>query len=169
MKRWIALLLSALLSLSLTACGDKEPPPLPEEGFACQTTVQYKEMTVEGKLTCTKDGKLTLACTLPKSLYGVTLGYDDTGMTMGLGKMQMAIPAESVPQSALIGCLAGVLTARHSGGELTDEGYVYAGQIEGVDYTLVCDPVTGLPVSLSVPSEELTAVFTDGQTLSQTE
>ncbi len=169
MKKWIALLLSALMGLSLTACGDKEPPTLPGDGFTCQTTVQYKEMTVEGTLTYTKDGKLTLACTLPKSLYGVTLGYDDTGMTMGLGKMQMAIPAESVPQSALIGCLAGVLTARHNGGELTDEGYVYTGQIEGVDYTLVCDSATGLPVSLAVPSEELTAVFADGQKLSETE
>lgn len=169
MKKWIALLLSVLMGLSLTACGGKEPPPLPEDGFTCQTTVQYKEMTVEGTLTCTGDGKLTLACTLPKSLYGVTLGYDDNGMTMGLGKMQMAIPTDSVPQSALIGCLAGVLTAPHSGGELTDEGYVYTGQTEGVDYTLVCDFATGLPVSLSVPSEELTAVFTDGQKLSQTE
>lgn len=161
MKKWVSLVLSVLIGLSLTGCGEEKPPSLPENGFTCQTTVQYKEMTVEGTLTCTGDGNLTLECTLPKSLYGVTLGYDGTGMTMGLGKMQVAIPAESVPQSALIGCLARVLTADRGDGTLTDEGYVFSGQVEDTAYTLVCDPATGLPVSLTVPAEEMTAVFTE--------
>lgn len=165
MKKWVSLVLSVLIGFSLTGCGAQKPPTPPENGFTCQTIVQYKEMTVEGKLTCSGDGKMTLECTLPKSLYGVTLGYDGTGMTMGLGKMQVAVPAEKVPQSALIGCLARALTADHTDGELTDEGYVFSGKVEDTAYTLVCDPATGLPVSLSVPQEELEAAFTDVQLL----
>ena len=161
MKRWVSLVLALLVGVSLTGCGEEKPPALPDSGFGCLTAVQYGDMTVEGKLTCTEDGKLTLECTLPKSLYGVTLGYDGNGMTMGLGDMQMSVPAESVPQSALIGCLARVLTATHTTGEMTDEGYVVSGQVENAAYTLVCDPTTGLPVSLTVPAEQLTAVFTD--------
>lgn len=165
MKKWVSWVCAALMGLSLTACGGGEPPAPPENGFTCQTTVQYQEMTVEGTLTCTGDGELTLECTLPKSLYGITLGYDGTGMTMGLGGMQMSVPAEKVPQSALIACLAGVLTADHTGGTATDEGYVLEGTAGEVAYTLVCDPATGLPVSLSVPAESLTAVFTDATPL----
>lgn len=165
MKKWVSLVCTALLGLSLTACGGGESPAPPENGFTCQTTVQYQEMTVEGTLTCSGDGKLTLECTLPKSLYGITLGYDGDGMTMGLGEMQVSVPAEKVPQSALIGCLAKVLTADHTGGETTDEGYVLEGTLEDTAYTLVCDPATGLPVSLSIPTEDLTAVFADATPL----
>ena len=161
MKKWVSLVLLLLIGVSLTGCKEESPPPPPEDGFRCQTTVQYGDMTVEGALACTGDGKLTLECTLPKSLYGVTLGYDGNGMTMGLGEMQMSVPTESVPQSALIGCLARVLTADHTAGEVTDEGYVVSGQVENTAYTLVCDATTGLPVSLTVPAEQLTAVFTE--------
>ena len=165
MKKWVALVLSVLIGCSLIGCGEEKPPTLPKEGFTCQTTVQYKEMTVEGELTCYNDGQMALKCTLPKSLYGVTLGYDGSGMTMGLGEMQVAIPEEKVPQSALIGCLARVLTAEHADGEMTDEGYVFTGSAEGVAYTLVCDPSTGFPVSLTIPDETLTAVFTEATAL----
>lgn len=165
MKKWVSLVLTLLVGVSLTACGAEKAPPPPENGFTCQTTVQYQDMTVEGTLTCTKDGKLTLECTLPKSLYGVTLGYDGSGMTMGLGEMQVAVPAESVPQSALIGCLARVLTADYTEGEMTDEGYVVTGQVGETAYTLVCDPATGLPLSLSVPAEQMMAAFAEATPL----
>ncbi len=161
MKKWVSSVLSLWMAVCLVGCGAEKAPEPPENGFTCRTAVQYQDMTVEGTLTCTADGTMTLECTLPKSLYGVTLGYDGTGMTMGLGEMQIAVPAEKVPQSALIGCLARVLTADHTAGEMTDEGYVISGSVEEVAYTLVCDPITGLPTSLSVPAQQLTAVFTE--------
>lgn len=161
MKKWVSLVAVTMLCLSLIGCGKEVTPTLPENGFTGQVSVQYKEMLVEGQLTCGSDGSLSLACTQPKSLKGITFGWDGTGMTVGLGKMQVAMPAESVPQSALIGCLARVLTADHPEGTLTDGGYVLSGRAGDTAYTLVCDPDTGLPVSLSVPEEELSAAFAE--------
>lgn len=104
---------------------------------------------------------MTLDFTLPKSLQGVTLGFDGTEMTMGLGGMDLAVPTEQIPQSALLVCLLRTLSASHPDGAETEEGLVVRGEVEQTAYVLVCDPVSGLPRSLSVPDEELEAVFTE--------
>lgn len=167
MKKWVSLVFALLMGLSLLGCGKKETPTLPKDGFTCQVSVQYKEMLVEGRLTCADDGSLSLACTQPKSLKSVTFGWDGGGMTVGLGEMQVAIPAETAPQGALIACLAQVLAADHGEGTVTDAGYLIEGQAGDMAYTLVCDPETGLPVSLTVPQEELSAAFDQVTLLSQ--
>ena len=61
----------------------------------------------------------------------------------------------------MIRCLAAVLAASHPTGTLTDDGYVIRGEAEGNTYVLVCDPTSGLPLTLSVPSQQLEAVFTN--------
>ncbi len=156
--RWIAVLGAALL---LTGCGAPQSAPPVTDGFTCRAAMQYREMAVEGELTCTTDGGATLSFILPKSLQGITLGWDGGAMTMELGGMSLAVPPEKVPESALIRSLLAVLTASHPTGTLTDGGYVIEGEAEGVSYTLVCDPTSGLPLSLTVPDQELEAVFTD--------
>ena len=169
MKQWVLRLFAVLSALLLLAGCDASSSVDPiTSGFTCHTAMQYREMAVEGTLTCSTDGRATLAFTLPKSLQGVTLGWDGSGMTMELGGMRMAMPTEKVPESALIRCLLTVLTAAHPAGDLTDEGYVIQGQVEHLNYTLVCDPTSGLPLSLSIPDEPLEAVFTDMTRLSET-
>lgn len=162
MKQWVLRLAAVLCAaLLLTGCGTPPPTPPVTDGFTCHTMLQYREMTVEGTLVCCSDGGASLAFELPKSLQGVTLGWDGSGMRMQLGGMSVSVPEEKVPEGALIRRLLAVLTASHPGGSLTEEGYIINGEVEGVAYTLVCDPATGLPLSLSVPQEELEAVFTD--------
>ena len=162
MKRWVIPLTVWLVAVCLIAgCGTPSSAPPVTDGFTCHAAMQYREMAVEGELTCTTDGGATLSFILPKSLQGVTLGWDGDAMTMELGGMSLTVPPEKVPESALIRCLLAALTASHPEGSLTDSGYVIEGEAEGVAYTLVCDPTSGLPLSLSVPDEELEAVFTD--------
>ena len=157
---------AVLMAVALTLCGCQKSAPQPDtDGFTCRATVRYREMDVEGTLTCTEDGKMTLDFTLPQSLYGVTLGFDGDEMTMGLGGMDMSVPTEQIPQSALLVCLLRTLSAPHPDGAETEEGLVIRGEAEQTVYVLVCDPVSGLPRSLSVPDEELEAVFTDVKTL----
>ena len=43
-----------------------------------------------------------------------------------------------------------------------------SGEVGGKAYELVCDPDTGAPVSLSMPEEELAAVFTEFTSLETT-
>jgi len=162
------LALVAALTVGLTACGSRHPDNTTQPvtaGFSCQAAIQYHEMTLQAQLTRQTDGKLLLAFTQPKSLSGVALGWDGKAMTMELGGMSVAIPADKVPQGALIQRLLQVLTAEHKDGTVTEEGYVLNGDVEGEAYTLVFDPTTGLPVALSLPAEELEATFTQGTAL----
>ena len=165
MKRWVVGAMAVLLAVS----GCKAPPATTPitEGFSCYATVTYREMAVEGQLTCSDDGEMSLAFTLPKSLQGVALRWDGAAMTMELGGMSLELTEEKVPQSALIRCLLQVLTAPHPDGSETEDGYVVQGETEGAAYVLVCDPTSGLPRSLSVPEQELEAVFTETTRLTQ--
>lgn len=165
MKYWVTRFTAAAAAVGIVfaavGCGGTSSTTPVTDGFTCRTAIQYREMAVEGDLTCSEAGQMTMTFTLPKSLQGITLGWDGTAMSMELGDMRMDLPTDKVPQGALIRCLLQVLTAAHPDGTVTDEGYVVSGETEGVAYALVCDPTSGLPRSLSVPQEELEATFTD--------
>lgn len=169
MKHWVCKLTVLSLSLLLLCgCrgGGSAAKPV-TDGFTCQANIRYGELDVEGQLTCQKDGTVAMAFTLPKSLQGITLGYNGKGMTMTLGEMEMTLPAEKVPESGLIRCLTQALTASHPKGEKTDRGYRITGETQGDAYVLLCDAQTGYPLSLSVPSESLDAVFSDCKALTE--
>ncbi len=172
MKRWIISMVAALaLCGMLAGCRAGHPNNTAHpvtDGFTCRTEIQYHELELHAQLSRQTDGKLLLAFSLPKSLDGVVLGWNGRAMTMELGGMSVTVPTERVPQGALIQRLLQVLSATPSAGTVTDEGYVMNGDIDGEAYTLVCDPQTGLPRSLSLPSEELEVAFSDC-TLLQTE
>lgn len=165
MKRWILSLTAALATvLLISGCGGRHPDNTAQpvtDGFSCSAVIQYHELELQAQLSRQTDGRLRLAFSAPKSLEGVVLGWDGQAMTMELGGMHVAIPTERVPQGALIQRLLQVLTATPADGTVTDEGYVMSGTVDELAYTFVCDPQTGLPRSLWVPSEELEAVFSD--------
>ena len=160
--------IGVLLMLPLfvfSGCGQKAAIPPITDGFTSHVAVEYREMLIEGDLTCGQDGAVAMDFTLPKSLYGVSLRWDGQEMSIALGGMHLAVPAEKVPQSALLCCLAGVLAADHEMDGTTDEGSVITGQVDGKAYELVCDAKTGFPLRLSMPEEELEATFTAFQLL----
>lgn len=164
MKHRIIMAIACVLAVCmLGGCGaaaneTKEPVT---DGFSCTAQITYGEMELTARLRRTAAEAFTVAFESPKSLNGVTVGLSGTDMTLELGGMKVAVPTERVPQRALILCLARVLEATHPTGQRTEDGYVIEGEAEGESYTLVCDPDSGLPRSLSVPSQELTVTFTD--------
>lgn len=168
MKRSVFVLSAVLLISLLSGCTRNHPDNAVSpvtNGFTCEAVIRYHELELQGQLSRHSDGKLLMAFTAPKSLNGIALGWDGTHMTMELGGMSVDVPTEKVPQGALIQRLLQVLCATHTNGTVTDEGYVVAGEIEGQPYTLVCNPDTGLPCSLSLPEEELDAVFSNASIL----
>ena len=146
--------------LCLCGCGKKTTIQPVTDGFTAQATIRYKEMDVKGQFSCSTDGRVTMVFAEPKSLDGVTLGWTGTQMQMQLGGMSIAVAEDTVPDGGLIRCLTQVLSnVEPKKGEQEGGDYVIRGEAEGKTYTLVCDAATGLPKTLSVPSENLTAEF----------
>lgn len=157
----IALL--CVFSICLMGCDNtQEEDFIPvTAGFSCRFTVDYRELALQGELKRFSSGKLVLTFSQPQSLDGVTIGWDGENMSMELAGMSVSVSPDKVPESALIKSLLGVLQAKPDNVMLTDEGYVMEGNVENFAYTLVCDGQTGLPISLSMPENELMAVFSE--------
>ena len=163
MKRYFGLLF-AVIAVLLCLCGCEKKTAIDPitDGFTAQTTIRYKEMDVKGQFSCSTDGRVTMVFTEPKSLDGVTLGWTGTQMQMQLGGMSIAVAEDSMPDGGLIRCLVQVLShVEAKKGKQNGKEYVISGDAEGKSYTLTCDAETGLPKSLSVPDENLTATFSE--------
>ena len=156
----------AALCLALAGCGavGQTAPPVTED-FTCRVAVSYHGMALTGQLSRTVDGKLLMTFSEPASLSGVAIGWDGKTMSMELAGMSIGVDADKVPQGALIKSVLRVLTADLPQGTASEEGTVFSGEVDGTAYTFVCAPDTGLPLSLSVPEEELTVVFTEASLL----
>ena len=156
----LAAVLAALLCLC--GCGTKSTIQPITDGFTAQATIRYKEMDVAGQFSCSADGRVNMVFSLPKSLDGVTLGWNGSEMQMRLGGMTITVAEDSMPDGGLIRCLTRVLAAvEPEGGKKEGERYVIDGNADGTLYTLVCDAESGLPLSLSVPDERLEVTFSD--------
>ncbi len=146
--------------LCLCGCGKQTTIDPITDGFTAQASIQYKGMDVQGQFSCSADGRVTMVFSLPRSLDGVTLGWNGSEMQMRLGGMTIAVAEDSMPDGGLIRCLTRVLSSvKPKEGEREGADYIISGEVEDTAYTLVCDAESGLPKSLSVPDEELTATF----------
>lgn len=163
MKRiYGALLVIVTVLLCLCGCGKKSTIQPITDGFTAQATIRYKEMDVAGQFSCSADGRVNMVFSLPKSLDGVTLGWNGSEMQMRLGGMTITVSEDSMPDGGLIRCLTRVLAAvEPSGGKKEGERYIIDGDVGGTAYTLVCDVTTGFPLSLSVPDEQLEVTFSE--------
>lgn len=154
----LAVMIAALLCLC--GCGKQTTIDPITDGFTAQAVIQYKGMDVQGQFSCSNDGRVNMVFSQPKSLDGVALGWNGSEMQMKLGGMTIAVSEDSMPDGGLIRCLTRVLASvKPKDGKQEGGDYVISGDAEGTAYTLVCDAATGLPKTLSVPDEELTATF----------
>ena len=164
------ILTAVLCAAMLVGCakrrGDAATPVT--AGFTCEVGIDYRGMTLKGQLSRTQDGRLLVTLFEPPSLSGMAISWDGKEMAMELGGVRVPVNAANVPQGALMKSLLTVLTAAPSAGELTDEGYVVQGEIDGKAYTVVCAPDTGLIRSLSVPDDELAVTFGETALLTET-
>lgn len=174
MKRWVrlaAVLLGCCLLLTVVGCtaGKSETTPPVTDCFTCRITAQYHDLSLAGQLSRLEDGKMLVTFTEPTSLSGVAIGWDGTKMSMELAGMSIAVDEQKVPQSALVKRLLQLLTAPHEGGTMEQEGLVTTGEIDGLAYTMVSDPHTGLLRSLSLPEEALQVTFSETSLLTDSD
>ncbi len=161
MKRVLSVMVVAALLLLPVGCKQEETPAVEPvtTGFSCEVSADYRGMAIKGTLTREASGELRVSLTEPATLSGMAVRWDGEKMTMELGGMQIPVDAAKVPQGALVKSVLSALAAVPVQGELTDDGYVVGGEVDGKEYTVVCAPDTGLVRSLSVPQDELTVAF----------
>lgn len=165
MKRWIIVGIAAVLIgggvfwFSQNKKANAAPPIT--DGFTCNVAITYHQTELDGTLSRTADGKLSVSFSKPATLSGMTVNWDGEEMTLQLGSLNVPVNAQNVPQGALIKRLLSVLTVQTEDGELTEQGYTVSGDIDGLAYTVVYDAESGLIRSVSAPNEDLQVVFSD--------
>lgn len=166
LRRLSCLLLSALTLFSLSACssgkkGTEEPVTA---GFECDMDVQYRDMDVKGHLTRQTAGTLRMEVTEPASLNGLSMEWNGENVQLRLHGLSFDVDPSAIPQSALGKGILGALDTAlglHEDRTVTEEGVATKGSSLDGEFTLVSDPETGSLLSLTIPSLELTAQFSN--------
>ena len=153
-------------ALVLSACSSKkngaEEPVT--AGFECDMDVQYRDMEVKGHLTRQTAGTLLLEVTEPATLNGLSMEWDGENVQLRLHGLSFDVDPSAIPQSALGKGILGALDTAlglHEDRTVTEEGVSTKGSTLDGEFTLVSDPETGNLLSLTIPSLELTAQFSN--------
>ena len=160
MRRLAGLALCAILLL--TGCRSQQAAEPVSHDFSCTVQAVYRELAVEGTLTRTSAGTLTLVFSEPPTLDGLTARWDGETVTLSMYGMSFSVDPAAVPESALgEELLAAFDSALRGEGEQRIENgkRIVSGNGANGAYTLVFDAASGVPLSLSVPSLPLTATF----------
>lgn len=157
MSVWVCCLLLLVGLVGCTATRERVDPVT--SGFTCAVEMSYRELELVGQLTRYDDGKMVVTFASPSSLSGLSVGWNGEDMTMELGGISVAVAPDRVPQSALVKGLLRVLSSPTADAEREGDACVVSGTADGMEYTLVCDAVTGLPRSISMPDNELNVRF----------
>lgn len=164
--------LLVVLALSLLLCGCAKSPAAPSQqpvtmGFTCDMTGSYRGTAVAGKLTRSSVGLLTVKLSQPEDLDGVEMEWNGEKVLLRMFGLSVEVDPNTIPESALgMGILKSLDAAMQNpeAGALTEAGVKTSGSCENGTYELISDPETGYLKSLSVPSLEFTAQFTNFQT-----
>lgn len=166
LRRLSCLFAAAFALLSLTACSGKEggsEAPV-TSGFQCDVDVAYRDMQVKGHLSRPTAGTLLLDVTEPATLNGMSMEWNGENVTVKLHGLKFDVNPSAIPQSALGKGILDALDAAvslHENGTVSDEGMTTKGQSVSGEFELLSDPETGKLLSLSVPSLEMNAVFSN--------
>ena len=165
MLRRLTCLAMISILLFLCACSkytSKEEPVTTD--FECDVDVKYQDMNVKGHLTRSTAGTLTLDIDAPESLKGMTMIWNGESVSFKMYGLTFNVNPDSIPQSSLGQGIVNSLDAamsKNTEKKVTDEGIVTKGEIEGGEFEIVSDSTTGNLISLSIPSLELEANFSN--------
>lgn len=145
----------------LLLCGCAKDTALPQTtSFSSTVTITANDVSVTATLTRTERGQLTLVCTAPERLSGVTVALSGETVRFSKGGLSREFPLADVPKSAVFSELCRVLDAAAQCTEPPKSG-VLQGVCNAEPYTLTFDEKTGVLQSISVPNADFSVVFSD--------
>ena len=134
-------------------------------GFECDVSLTYRDMDVKGHLTRLTAGTLVMDITEPQTLEGMSMKWDGQTISVNMYGLSFGVDPEAIPETALGKSILDSLDGVTADGEriVTDEGVLTKGNAAGGEFTFVSDPETGNLLSLTIPSVNLTATFSNFQ------
>ena len=156
MKRVFLIILSFILMLCLSACGN--PPELAGD-FESEFSVTLDESSYKGRISL-NGGELSIALTEPYTVSGMRFEYSDKELSIDFGGHSTKANCDYIPAGAIPSVLHNTL-AYISKAE-------YRGREDGTDTYTVMTPygeaiikaADGIPVSLEDPYSGLRFEFT---------
>ncbi len=150
----IALMLT-LGWLCLSSCG-KTPTPPTTDGFQCTVSLDYGGAVYTGTLDRLDPSCASLTVTEPETLDGLSMTWDGQTVAVTYAGMSMSFDGDALPVGAAVKGLCRALDACRDRDTFNT---VYDGAMDGVPFTVTFDDVSGMPLTMDVPSIPLRAVF----------
>lgn len=152
----------------MNACqakGGKNAEDPVSTGFECDVSLTYRDMDVKGHLTRLTAGTLVMDITEPKSLEGMSMKWDGQTISVSMYGISFGVDPDAIPETALGKSILDALDGVPADGDrtVTDEGVMTKGDAAGGEFTFISDPETGNLLSLTIPSVNLTAAFSNFQ------
>ncbi len=110
----ILCLLSFSIIFVLAGCGQSEPEPIVVD-FSADFTAQFKSDTYVGRVSCTRQGIITIGIDSPETLAGLSVKYYNSQMQLQEDNLVCSADEAYLPQSSFPRILKSVLDAVRSG------------------------------------------------------
>lgn len=159
-------LLAGVLLMALAGC--KAVPTTGQQpvmlGFACDMAGTYRETQVEGKLTRSAVGMLTIELTKPDHLAGMTMEWDGQSVQLKMSGLSVPVDPSLLPESGLGASILDALDTAVLNKQMANDGTVNGTGDNGA-FTMKVDPENGYLQSLSVPELQLDLTFSNFEPL----
>ena len=140
-------------------CGcEAEKPPVTD--FAADFSAAYRGMTIEGTLSRSRQGRLTLQLTKPATLEGLRVSYQSGELQLGRDRMLCTADEAYLPSDAFPALMKSALDALDNAAPERELNLKAAcGDVQ------ITTDENGMPTALDCPEKELRVRFSDGRVI----
>ena len=162
--RWGMAFVAACWVLVFTGC-QQQPKTLDlNGGMLCDVSIQYGDVSAQGRLERTAAGVCRLTVSQPSELSGMVFDWDGSDLQLSFKGLSYTLDSTALPKTAFASVLLRCLDAAASQGALAVKNQVgdlliCSGQGEDGAFTLEYNSASGQIESLTIPAMHFEATF----------
>ena len=169
---WIPVVILAGLIIFLF-CRVLIPRGTPSQGslldsllsFTCKATISYNGLEAEADVTRSLDGSTRVTLNSPEALQGLQFDFSEDSVSLNFKGLRLDVEPSSFLASSLASALVDAfdtaLRDENFSAKKKDGAVEYTAKGQTGGFTLRLDEKTGAPLSLTVPSLDLTCNVSD--------